>query len=201
MVRLPFSLLITSAIIVVVSSYFYRFEIMEWLYPREESLPEAEFALQLDQSARVYGILMFGFLGSVTMYVYSTLLTANGNLKQLNLVALSGIAVNFIVNALLVPEMQAQGAAIASLSTQLFTAGAYMLMAQRILKLKTNYQFIIRIILFAAIVVIFNLVSRQLSFHWLTSFCIMLAFSFMAAFTMKLINIMEMVRMVKERAG
>ena len=109
--------------------------------------------------------------------------------------------VNFIVNALLVPEMQAQGAAIASLSTQLFTAGAYMLMAQRILKLKTNYQFIIRIILFAAIVVIFNLVSRQLSFHWLTSFCIMLAFSFMAAFIMKLINIMEMVRMVKERAG
>lgn len=192
MVRLPFSLLITAAIIVVAGSYFYRYEIMEWLYPKDELVTEAGFADQLDQSARVYGILMFGFMGSVTMYVYSTLLTANGNLKQLNLVALSGIAVNFIVNALLVPKMQAAGAAVASLCTQLFTAGAYMLIAQRYLRLRTDRRFILKVLLFAITVVLFNLLSRQLSFHWLTSFCIMLFFSMVAAFAMRLINLREM---------
>jgi O-antigen/teichoic acid export membrane protein len=172
---------------------------MEWLYPKDDLVTEAEFALQLDQSARVYGILMFGFLGSVTMYVYSTLLTANGNLKQLNLIALCGIAVNFIVNALLVPKMQAAGAAVASLSTQLFTAGAYMLIAQRYLRLKTDRRFILKVLLFAVTVIVFNLLSKHLSFHWLTSFCIMLAFSMVAAFAMRLVNLREMYNEMKNR--
>ncbi len=61
MVRLPFALLITSAIIIATGSYFYRTEIMQWLYPRGEFESAAEFADKLGQSASVYGILMFGF--------------------------------------------------------------------------------------------------------------------------------------------
>lgn len=201
MVRLPFSLLITAAITVVVSSYFYRYEIMEWLYPKEEYMTEAEFALQLGQSARVYGILMFGFLGSTTMYVFSTLLTANGNLRQLNLIALSGIAVNFIVNAILVPEMQATGAAFASLSTQLFTAGAYMIIAGRYFRFRVDYGFIARIIFFALIVVGITLVSKELPFAWLTGLSFMLAASLIAALGLKLINLGEMLRLVREKSA
>jgi O-antigen/teichoic acid export membrane protein len=201
MVRLPFTMLITTAIVVAIASNFYRFEIMGWLYPKEGFETEAQFALKLSESARVYGILMFGFLGSTTMYVFSTLLTANGNLKQLNLIALSGIVVNFTINGILVPRMHAAGAAVASLATQLFTAGAYMIMAGRYFRLKSGLGFTSRIIIYAIMVVVFNLISKELPFTWLASFSIMLTACMLAAFGLRLINIAEMVKLVKEKSS
>jgi O-antigen/teichoic acid export membrane protein len=201
MVRLPFSLLFTTAIIVVAASYFYSTEIMEWLYPKGSMESESEFALKLQQSARVYGILMFGFLGSAAMYVYSTLLTANGNLKQLNLIALSGIILNFAVNMLLIPRLEATGAAIASVITQIITSGAYMILAHHLLKLKVDFRFFLTIGFFVILVTGFNYFSKELAFHWLISFSVMLAACILAAFILKLINIGEIYRLVKEKSA
>lgn len=200
MIRLPYALLITSAIIVVTGSYFYRVEIMEWLYPKGEMESTAAFGEKLGQSARVFGILMFGFLGSTTMYIFSTLLTANGNLKQLNLIALSGIIVNFGINILLVPQLQALGAAYASLATQLFTSGAYLLLAHYYFRFKMDYRFIATLLLYSALVIAFNMISKELSYPWLISFAIMLAASLLLAFALRLINIVEIVRLLKEKS-
>jgi O-antigen/teichoic acid export membrane protein len=201
MVRLPFALLITSAIIVVTGSYFYRAEIMEWLYPKKDIQLAAEYALQLSQGTQVFGTLMFGFLGSTTMYVFSTLLTANGNLKQLNMIAFTGILINFGLNTLMVPKLQAAGAAYASLATQIFTAGAYMLMAQYFFRFKINYRFIYTLLLFAILVIGFNIISKELSFPWQVSFSIMLTASLLSAFTLRLINIPEIIRLLKEKSA
>lgn len=200
MVRLPFSLLFTSAVIVVIGSLFYRTEIMALLYPRGEFETSLEFADKLRQSSQVYGILMFGFLGSTTMYVFSTLLTANGNLKQLNLIALTGIAVNFTLNLLLIPRMQAVGAAWASLATQLFTAVSYLLLAQFYFKFKTDLRLIARLSVFVILVIAFNAGSKTLSFPWTINFTLMLAVSLIAAFLLRLVNIPEIFRLIREKA-
>jgi len=200
MVRLPFALLFTTAIIVVTGSFFYRLEIMEWLYPIGELESAMEFAARLKQSSTVYGILMFGFLGSTTMYVFSTLLTANGNLKQLNLIALTGIVLNFGINFILVPRLQSVGAAYASLSTQLFTAGAYFILAQYIFRFKADFRFLGSLLALIIIVLGLNFLSKELPFHWLINFSLMLIISFFAAFILKLINLPEMYRLVKDRS-
>jgi O-antigen/teichoic acid export membrane protein len=200
MIRFPYALLLTSGIIIVTGSFFYRTEIMAWLYPKGELESAVAYAEKLSQSANVYGILMFGFLGSTTMYIFSTLLTANGNLKQLNLIALGGIIVNFGFNMVLIPRLQASGAAIASLVTQFFTAGSYMILAQYFFRFKIDYRFIFTLLLFILLVIGFNFVSKELSFHWLISFSIMLAASLIAAFSLKLINIVEIFRLLKEKA-
>jgi len=201
MVRFPYALLITSGIIIVTGSFFYRTEIMEWLYPKGELESVAGYAEKISQSAHVYGILMFGFLGSATMYIFSTLLTANGNLKQLNLIALGGIIVNFSLNIFLIPRMQASGAAIASLVTQLFTAGSYLIMAQYFFRFKIDYRFIFTLLFFIALVIGFNFISKELSFHWLLNFSIMLIASLISAFALKLINIVEIIRLLKEKSS
>jgi O-antigen/teichoic acid export membrane protein len=200
MVRLPYALMITIAIIVVSGSFFYRDEIMAWLYPQAALQTATSYAVQHAESTRVFGILMFGFLGTVTMYVFSTLLTANGSLKQLNLIALAGIAVNFLINLLLVPRLQATGGAIASLVTQLGTATAYLLMAQRFFRFGVDVKFIFTLVLFAVIVLSISLLSRLLSFPWLINFVVMLVCSLLVAFVMKLINLQEMFKLVKERS-
>ncbi|MBW6460737.1 MAG: oligosaccharide flippase family protein [Bacteroidales bacterium] len=198
MVRLPFSLLFTVAVIVVTGSFFYRVEIMSWLYPMGEGESSADFARKLNESSTVYGILMFGFLGSTTMYIFSTLLTANGNLKQLNLVALSGIALNFIINILLVPRLMATGAAIASLSTQLFTAGAYLLLAQYFFRFKIDVKFLSKLVIFILLVIGFNFISKELPFTWQVNFCVMMAAAAISAFAMRLIDIHGIIRQLKD---
>jgi len=200
MVKFPYALLITSGIVIVTGSFFYRTEIMSWLYPRGNLESAVEYADKLSQSANVFGILMFGFLGSSTMYIFSTLLTANGNLKQLNLIAAGGIMVNFCFNLILVPRLQAAGAAYASLMTQVFTACSYLVMAQYFFRFKIDYRFILTLLLFILLVIAFNFISKELSFHWLVRFSIMLVASMLAAFALRLINILEIVRLLKEKA-
>jgi O-antigen/teichoic acid export membrane protein len=134
------------------------------------------------------------------MYIFSTLLTANGNLKQLNLIALGGIIVNFCFNLALVPRLQATGAAYASLFTQIFTAGSYLVMAQYFFRFKIDYRFIFTLLAFILLVIAFNFISKELSFHWLVRFSIMLVASMLTAFALRLINILEIVRLLKEKA-
>jgi O-antigen/teichoic acid export membrane protein len=200
MVKFPYALLITSGIVIVTGCFFYRTEIMGWLYPQEALETAASYADKLNQSANVFGILMFGFLGSTTMYIFSTLLTANGNLKQLNIIAAGGIIVNFCINLILVPRLQASGAAYASLFTQFFTAGSYLVMAQYFFRFKIDYRFIFTLFLFILLVIGFNFISRELSFQWQINFIIMLIVSIISAFSLRLINIVEIVRLLKEKA-
>lgn len=197
MVRLPFSLLFTAAVIIVSGSFFYRAEIIGWLYPRGEAESAAEFALKLSESSSVYGILMFGFLGSTTMYIFSTLLTANGNLKQLNMVALAGIALNFLINFLLIPRLLATGAAIASLSTQMFTASAYLFIAQYFFRFKIDLKFLSKLLAYALLTMGFNLISKELPFTWQINFCVMMAAAAISAFSLRLIDIPGMIRQLK----
>jgi O-antigen/teichoic acid export membrane protein len=199
MIRLPFALLFSAAVIMVSASFFYSHEIIDWLYPRGEGEDPALYAMQLAQSSRVFGILMFGFLGSVTMYVFSTLLTANGNLKQLNLVALSGIGLNMAVNMLLIPKYMATGAAVASLCTQLFTATAYLLVTQYKFRFRVNYRFIFTLALYALLVTGISIISKNLPLPWLAGFGIMLALSLLTAMLLKLINLVEIYHLIKEK--
>ncbi len=201
MVRLPFGMLFTAAVIVAAGSFFYRTELMAWLYPKADYETGADFALKISQSSEVFGILMFGFLGSTTMYIFSTLLTANGSLKQLNLIALAGIIVNFSLNLLLIPGMQATGAAIASLVTQLGTAGAYLVVCQRHFRFRADRRFLAALLIFVLFVILLNLGIRSSPIPWLAGFGLMLILSLGAAFALKLIDVREMFRMLASRTA
>ncbi len=199
MVRLPFSIMITGAVILVAGSFFYRAEIMNLLYAGSAASTIAGTSTHLTESAEIYGILMFSFIGSCTMYVFSTLLTANGNLKQLNLVALCGIVINFGLNLLLIPSFKALGSAYASLTTQIVTALSYVLLVQYYFRFRINYRFLLKILIFSAGVILFNLLSRLLGQHWVVNFSIMIIVSFALAILLKMISIRSLLSILKEK--
>lgn len=199
MVRLPFGLLFSIAVIVVTGSFAYRTEIMEWLYPQGPNESAPEFALKLAQSSRVFGILIICFLGTTTMYIFSTLLTANNNLRHLNLVALGGILINFSVNMILVPKLAATGAAFASLATQLLTATAHVFLVQHYFKFRMNYRFIAALAIFTATVILFNIASLQLPFQWQVNFVFMVLAGTFMAFVLRLINLKEILHLFMEK--
>ena len=69
-----------------------------------------------------FQFLMLGFFPICMNFIFGTLLTANGNLKALNIISLGGIIANICINLILIPTHGALGAAIATFFTQLTTA-------------------------------------------------------------------------------
>ena len=72
-------------------------------------------------SSKTFGWLLLSFIAISCNYIFGTLLTANGSLKQLNIMAFTGVFINLFLNMILIPEYGSEGAAFASLITQLFT--------------------------------------------------------------------------------
>lgn len=183
LVRLSFSLLFIAAIMVAMGAVFYNEPIMRLLYPaRIMELPEV-YELRISQSAQVFSLLMCGFIPISTTYVFGTLLTANGNLKQLNIVAAFGMILNIVMNLVLVPRLFAVGSAITSLTTQSITAILQVLLAQYFFRFKINFNFLIRMIIFAVGSLLMAWFSINLGLNWINSFIslmlLILAFSFL----------------------
>ena len=197
MVKLSFTLLITVAIIVAISSVFYSYELMDLLY--DEHILE---------SARVFRLLMGGFIAVSTTYIFGTLLTANGNLKEITIISGCGLVINFLINLFLIPTMEAVGSAYASLITQFFIAIAQVIIVQKVFKFQINYRYLSTLVLFILGVVIFNILSRHLSTlwvgivspakSWFPNFVLMILFSFGLASVLKLLNIRSLAGILRD---
>jgi O-antigen/teichoic acid export membrane protein len=159
-------LLFVPGILLVLISFFYRSEIMAKLYPAS-----TEF------SAAVFGLLMAGFMALSLIYVYGTLLTANGNLKFLNGTAAAGVIGNIVLNLLLIYRWGALGAVIATLCTQGLVGIAHTLKAHRMFKIKYTLKELLQMGSFLAVAVVTFGLGHRLGGHWLTNILILTAFN------------------------
>lgn len=83
----------------------------------------------------VFRVIIFGIIPIGLTYIFGTLLTAGGYLRQLNTFAAVSLVLNIVVNMLLIPRLGATGSAWASLSTQSFMAVAQVLLSVRLFHL------------------------------------------------------------------
>jgi O-antigen/teichoic acid export membrane protein len=187
LLKTAFILLITPGIVVAVGCWFYSTELMQLLYGKEH----------LEQASAIFPILMSCFVATSTTYIFGTLLTANGNLRELNLMAVSGILINVTMNLFLIPRYQAVGSAVSSLTTQFFTALIQVLIAQSVFKFKINYRLLLILIIFIAGIVLINYFSKNIFHNWQMNFVIMVIASGIWAFASRMLNIKSMLRIVK----
>lgn len=164
--RLSFTLLFVLSVIVALASFFYSTEIMTMLYPQHIDETLAMFNSRIEQTSVIFGLLMAGFIPISTTYVFGTLLTSNGNLKQLNLVAGCGMVMNISLNFILIPHFLSVGSAWASLFTQFITAAVQVVVVQYIFKFKTNKVYLAKLAAFVVAVVCFGFLSRMLPYDW-----------------------------------
>ncbi len=188
MVRLSFSLLVVPAIIVAIVSYFYRYDLMALLYKN---------TTHIDESAVVFGILMFCFVPIASTYIFSTLLTANGSMKQLNIMASVGMLINITLNLILIPRHEVVGSAFSSLTTQTLTAIAQIVMVQHLFRFKINYPLLISLAAFIVSTLAINYFVSTMHMYWIPRILISIAGSFFVAFALRLISIGNLIRIVK----
>lgn len=186
LIRIALPLLIVAGISVAVSCNFYSVEIIELLY-----VSPAPY------SPKIFGILMIGFLFVSTSYIYGTLLTANNNLRYLNILAGTTVVINISLNLILIPSFQAVGAAISSLVSQAFYATTQLLLARRVLKIPFNGDILIKL----AVFLVLNLLTGYLTLllpGWLPGFLILLSACLVSSFLLGLIRPAELVSIIKE---
>ena len=196
LVKTSFNVIVAMAGIVMILCVFYRQEIMHLMYRPEEAEAEAAYLLRIGQYANVFPLLMGSFFCLSTTYVFGTLLTANGSLKQLNLVAAAGVVINILLNLIVIPRFYAVGAACTSLSVQAVTALLQYFLAKRILKLDMGGRYWFHIILFMATITLVTFLVKQLNVNWLIGFTIAFAINCGAIFFTRLLSLKEIVSLV-----
>jgi O-antigen/teichoic acid export membrane protein len=70
------------------------------------------------ESGRILTVLIFSFAAYSFMHIYSSLLTAAGKLRRLNIIFAIGIVLNLATNLALIPRLGALGAAITTSCSQ-----------------------------------------------------------------------------------
>lgn len=136
MTAMAFRLLFGISLIVGLTCYLFQYELIELRYPGSTH-----------EASVTFGFLILSFIPVAITYVFGTLLTANGNLRQLNQMALGGVVLNVVLNAILIQLYGVRGAAIATLVTQGLTALIQMWVAFRIFKFKFNPRYYLSLIL------------------------------------------------------
>lgn len=185
LVKLAFILLVTPALIVSVGCFFYANEMSNLINHG------------VTDSATEFGLLMFCFTAVSTTYIFGTLLTANGNLRQLNTMAIIGICINLVLNFILIPQYKAMGSVISSVITQFFTAGIQIYFACKIFKFKTNTRLLISLAVFIVGIVVFNYFSKSFTANWMINFVIMSIFCAAWAFLSGVISLKSILRFAK----
>lgn len=187
MVRLSFSLLVIPAIVVAVCCSCFSLELMDYLNKGNH----------VQESSDVFKIIIFCFVPVSATYIFGTLLTSNGSLKQLNIMAGTGMIVNIIMNLILIPKFSAVGAAISSITTQTFTALVQVFMANKAFNFTKNYKLIISIVVFIAVSFFINSIAYQLNLFWMIRFAIAAGASFIVAMALRLISVKNIYYILK----
>lgn len=195
--KLSFTLIIIPATIIATGAFFYSNEIMELLYIQHVDETTAEYLIRIEASARVFAVLMGCFCATSTIYIFGTLLTANGSLRQLNIIALAGVVLNISLNFLLIPKYLAFGSAIASLITQFLIAVLQIYFVKIIFNFKINYRLILKIMIFIAGMILINWLSLMLKYDWYINFLIMITTGTLFASAIRLLNVRNMLKIIK----
>ncbi|MDF1570884.1 MAG: oligosaccharide flippase family protein [Bacteroidales bacterium] len=180
LVRISSSLLLAVAVSVAVAGIFFNDEIIRLMYHETEL-----------NSPAIFSILMGGFVFISLSYIYGTLLTANRNLKQLNLLAGATVIINITLNLLLIPAYKAYGAAIASIASQAFYAIGQVVLAHRILRLDLGLSVYGRLLLYG-VIVLGGGFALQHFLSWVPAILLFIAFSGITAILSGLVRPAEM---------
>ena len=190
LVKQSFSIMLSMTCIIAVLCIFYSQNFMNLMYPEQNN----------DEASTILKILMGSFVSISVTYIFGTLLTANGNLKQLNIVAACGVVINIALNCTFIPHFQAIGAAFTSLSVQFITCVIQFFIAKKIFKLNLGTKYWIRLTAFLALITLISYLSTLLTINWFISFIISAALCVLIAFFTKMLEYKEIKELVLSSA-
>lgn len=180
LIRLSLGLLFVPSATFAFGSLFYGNQLMQLLYQGDTA-----------EAAQVYSLLMLGFIGIAFNFVFGTLLTANGNLKQLNLIALSCVAASLLANMIVIPLYKATGSAAICMSIQFLNAGAQVYVCRKTFGFSLSITQIRPFVLFTVLLLLACYLTAQFIPLWLPAFVVLTLISVLLAFATRVFSFNE----------
>jgi O-antigen/teichoic acid export membrane protein len=133
------------------------------------------------------------------MYIYGTLLTANGSFKTLNILAALALVLNIGLNLWLIPIYKAYGAAISALVTQGFIGLSNLLFGIKILKVRFEPKFLSNIFISILFIsgLMFMLIKLEMNW-WQSSIAIGIG-TMASMFGLKILDLRQGLELLKSR--
>jgi O-antigen/teichoic acid export membrane protein len=160
-VSIAFPMLLVFSFTTVALSIGFSDDIMALLYREHPA-----------ESAAVFRLLIPGLAAYSISYVFGTLLTANGSMRTLNIIAATSMVLNISLNVILIPTYGAIGSALASCLTLLLASFLQMIISARNFNLWPGNAILIRFLIFVAGIIAVILLQQYLPLGWLTRFII-----------------------------
>ena len=187
---LSFKLIYFFALVICVTVWTYKVEIIHWRYEINGSL--------LLHSSETFGWLIISFIAVSCNYIFGTLLTAKGSMKQLNILAVFGILINISLNLLLIPDKGSSGAAFASAFTQFFILAFQIALCYKIFNFKSSLLSIIQISSFSLLfILLVYTIENNLNINWLEKIVLNIIGGGIIGLFLKVVNWKQFYNLIK----
>ena len=194
-VRLCANLLVPFSFAVAVAGVLYSSDIMQLLYNKRASANIHDYQL-------VFAWLIASFPAWCLMYIYSTLLTSNGNLKVLNMIAFGGVVLNLTMNAFMIPYFHATGAAVTSCVTQSTLAIAFVIACTKIIGLPVNVKWVAALLGYLGIIIFIGLtVKLSLPTGWIVQAVSFMCMSVLCMFVFRFVSLASIKELMNRKKG
>lgn len=186
LVDISFKIMFSGALILSVLCFQFGDEIMSWRYHDISS-----------QSSALFSVLMFCFVCISSTYIFGTLLTANGDLKLLNVLAGVAVMVNIGLNLILIPKWQALGSAVASLITQIIVSITQIMVSKKRFDLRITFMWLIQFMVFTLGVFLIAYFSHLHISNWVVAMLVFAVMSSILALIIRMIPLRRMIQVIK----
>ncbi len=161
-----------------------------------EEIMHALYKTHSGESAEVFRVLIPGLVAFSISYVFGTLLTANGDLWTLNIIAALSMVLNLTMNLILIPRFEAMGSAVANCTTLMLTAILQILVCSRKFNLWPGTRTLIRFFIYIGGSILAIWLQSYLEISWLYRFLASGTFMVFLSIGIGFIRPMQMLKIV-----
>lgn len=187
-VTLCVNIMLPVSFIVSVAAAFFGTPIMHLLYPAATG-----------HWGVIFAWVMAAFPGFSIMYVYSTLLTANGNLKILSVIAGAGAFLNIALNIYFINRFQALGAAITCAVTETLVGVAYIVFCVQRINISIKAKWLFSHLGFLGLITMIAYACTLLPLNWVTALCLFGGASAALIFVFGFISVQGLKQLIASR--
>jgi O-antigen/teichoic acid export membrane protein len=182
-------LLLIPAFIFVVSCFVYSEDIISLLYHEH-----------IQRSSLAFSVLILSALPISATYIFGTLLTANENLKQMIFISVFGVVISVCLNLILIPRFEVLGAAISTLTTQLFIAIAQIVLCRLYFRFNISKWMVFKAFLLVCSVVLFSMSFKIYFSSWVLALCFSACLGLLVGVWLKLIDLRDINHLLRNKA-
>ena len=189
-ISLSLTLILLPSVFLASVGIFYSEEVMALLYNEHT-----------DASSRIFPLLMVGFTGIAVSHIFGTLLTANRNLREMNILAATAVILNLTLNLILIPKQMAYGAALSCLITQGYMAVGQIATAFILLKIRMPAVFLARLLLSLPLIIAGGYLSARYFENWYVGIALLSGWTGVIALSLRLVRLGDFTKLLPETGG